>query len=32
MGKSVKFSPQKTGLKHELADEDVLQILKKSSK
>lgn len=29
-GKSVKFSPQKCGLKHELNDEDVMQIIKKS--
>ena len=31
-GKSVKYSPQKCGLKHILCDEDVLQILKKSNK
>ena len=29
-GKSVKYSPQKCGLDHVLADEDVLQILKKT--
>ena len=29
-GKSVKHSPQKCGLKHELCDEDVLQIIKKT--
>jgi ribosome-interacting GTPase 1 len=29
-GKSVKYSPQKCGLDHVLADEDVLQILKKN--
>ena len=29
-GKSVKHSPQKCGLKHELADEDVVQIMKKT--
>jgi small GTP-binding protein len=29
-GKSVKYSPQKVGLDHILADEDVLQILKKT--
>ena len=29
-GRSVKYSPQKCGLKHELCDEDVLQIMKKT--
>lgn len=29
-GKSVKYSPQKCGLSHVLADEDVLQIMKKN--
>lgn len=29
-GKSVKFSPQKCGLKHELMDEDVIQFVKKA--
>jgi len=29
-GKSVKYSPQKCGVSHILADEDVLQILKKN--
>jgi small GTP-binding protein len=29
-GRSVKYSPQKVGLDHVLADEDVLQILKKT--
>jgi ribosome-interacting GTPase 1 len=29
-GSSVKYSPQKCGLKHILHDEDVLQVLKKS--
>ena len=29
-GKSVKHSPQKCGLKHELKDEDVIQIMKKA--
>ncbi|XP_065312973.1 developmentally-regulated GTP-binding protein 2-like isoform X2 [Gordionus sp. m RMFG-2023] len=28
-GKSVKFSPQRVGLQHTLADEDVVQIIKK---
>ena len=31
-GKSVKYCPQKCGLKHVLADEDVVEILKKSNK
>ena len=31
-GKSVKYCPQKCGLKHILADEDVVEILKKSNK
>lgn len=29
-GKSVKHSPQKCGLRHELCDEDVIQIMKKN--
>ena len=29
-GKSVKYSPQKCGLNHELCDEDVVQIVKKA--
>ena len=29
-GKSVKYSPQKCGLNHELCDEDVVQIVKKT--
>jgi len=29
-GKSVKYSPQKCGLSHLLADEDILQIMKKN--
>ena len=31
-GRSVKYCPQKCGLKHILADEDVVEILKKSNK
>ena len=31
-GRSVKYCPQKCGLKHVLADEDVVEILKKSNK
>jgi ribosome-interacting GTPase 1 len=31
-GKSVKFSPMNTGLTHVLADEDVIQVLKKINK
>lgn len=31
-GRSVKFSPQRVGLQHELADEDVVEIKKKTTK
>lgn len=31
-GKSVKFSPMHCGLTHELCDEDVIQIMKKTLK